>query len=175
MRKPLLCYTVLSRGGSALERLAGSPAAWLPPPAAPEAGDVFRVDLRADGALPPGQAVSPGRVWVGEPIVRTGSVRRPVSWSTPPPSPAFPPLIGELDLRGLAGGGVRLLLTAAWEPGLRPDAPGGASSTDVAEATAHAFVLAVADALGEPDSTAGEPHGPSTAAQDADREPASCA
>jgi len=150
MRKPLLCYTVLARGGSALERLAAAPTRWLPPPAAPEGSDVYRVDLHAQGALPPEQAVSAGRVWVGEPIVRTDSVRRPVTWSTPPPSPAFPPLIGELDLRRLAGGGARLLLTAAWEPGLRQDAPGSASSTDVAEATAHAFVEAVAQALARP-------------------------
>ena len=128
--------------------LAGHPALWLPAPVQAN-GAGWKVELRAEGALPAKLAMRTGLATVGAATRSRGTLLRSITWRAATHEQLFPVLVGDLELAELGGGGCHLSLMGSYRP---PLAVVGAAGDRlfghrVAEATVRRFVLDVADRL----------------------------
>jgi hypothetical protein len=128
--------------------LDGDPASWLPLPAR-EAGDLWLVELCADGALPGPMAGHEAEVAVGPADHSPAGLTRTVSWRSAQLPSLVPMLAADLELAPLEDGISRLALVGTYRPPL--SVVGSVADRlhghRVAEACARRFVLDVAGRL----------------------------
>jgi hypothetical protein len=149
MRRHVYFYTHLDPSyPEVAEVLASDPAAWLPLPAE-QHGDLWRVRLRADGALPvaAGHDADVRLGPVGE-DAGSGILRR-IAWQSATAERIVPVLEGDLELSSLNGYGCRLSLMGSYRPPLSVvgEAADRLYGHRVAEACVRRFVLDVAERL----------------------------
>lgn len=129
--------------------LAGDPARWLPPPAAPtEEG--WQVRLVAEGALPPTVEGHDAEVRVGAADEDAqGSLLRRIAWQSVTAERLVPVLKGDLELVSLEGYGCQLSLMGSYRPPLSVIGEAGDRlfGHRVAEACVRRLVLDVAERL----------------------------
>jgi hypothetical protein len=137
-----LPYTV------AASLLDGDPSRWLPRPAEPR-GDLWVVDLCADGALPGPVSEHAAEVAVGAAEHSEEQLTRTVSWRSAQLPSLIPMLAADLEMAPLHGSGCRLALVGSYRPPL--SVVGSVADRlhghRVAEACARRFVLDVGDRL----------------------------
>lgn len=143
MRRHLYYYTIVEVPPSLSTSVLGSdPGHWLPEPASP-AVEGWRVDLRADGALPAAVARHSALVVVGPPARDGIRVLRSIRWRSATTPGLFPVFDGDLELGGLVGPNCQLSLTGTYRPPL--SVAGTAADAllghRVAEACVRRFVL----------------------------------
>lgn len=149
MRRHLYFYTLVDAVlASAAATFAGEGACWLPAPAEAVAGG-FLVDVSAEGALP--RPVARHRVvaTVGAPLEESDRLLRSITWRSATAPGIFPVFDGDLELRGLQGGGCHLSLMGTYRPPLSVAGAAGDAvlGHHVAEACIRRFVLDTADRL----------------------------
>lgn len=128
--------------------LAAHPARWLPAPARAE-GELWVVQLSADGALPGPVAAHEAEVAVGPAEVSESGLSRTVSWRSAQVPALIPMLAADLELAPLEGGGSRLALVGSYRPPLSVvgTVADRLHGHRVAEACARRFVLDVGGRL----------------------------
>ena len=149
MRRHVYFYTHLdSPYRDIAAAFSGDPGMWLPAPAAAD-GDGWRVELKAEGALPGPLATHGAAVRVGAVAGEGGELWRSITWSSLAAQRFFPVLEGDLELMELHGSGCQLSLMASYRPPLSVigDAGDRLLGRQIAEACVRRFVLEAAGRL----------------------------
>jgi hypothetical protein len=145
---------------AAAAAIAGSPAEWLPYPAAP-AGDEWQVDLVAEGALPAPVARRRVVVRAEDPVGDETLLLRRITWRAEHADHLFPVLVADLELVPLAGAGCHLSFLGSYRAPLAAVGEVGDRLIGhrIAEACVRRFLLDVADRLAQDVRTAASPPG----------------